>query len=103
MRLTIPKSQGKQAFYDARKSQWGDLFPHHPKIQPLVRSQPKMRRRDKNAVVGTGADIGKRGKYDNQEGPSYANVTMGGIRPNKKRSKRHFELNRGSKVWGDTD
>jgi ribosomal protein RSM22 (predicted rRNA methylase) len=34
MRLTIPKSQGKQAFYDARKSSWGDIFPHEPKNPP---------------------------------------------------------------------
>lgn len=27
-RFTIPKSQGKQAYSDARKSHWGDLFPH---------------------------------------------------------------------------
>jgi hypothetical protein len=26
-RLTITKSQGKQAYYDARKSSWGDLWP----------------------------------------------------------------------------
>lgn len=31
MRITIPKSQGKQPFYDARKSSWGDIFPHEPK------------------------------------------------------------------------
>ncbi|KAL8291990.1 hypothetical protein RQP46_001456 [Phenoliferia psychrophenolica] len=30
-RHTIPKSQGKQAFYDARKASWGDSFPHAPK------------------------------------------------------------------------
>lgn len=30
-RLTIPKSQGKQPYYDARKASWGDLFPHEPK------------------------------------------------------------------------
>ncbi|PFH52318.1 hypothetical protein AMATHDRAFT_140364 [Amanita thiersii Skay4041] len=31
LRMTIPKSQGKQPFYDARKSAWGDIFPHAPK------------------------------------------------------------------------
>jgi ribosomal protein RSM22 (predicted rRNA methylase) len=35
--MTIPKSQGKQPFYDARKSSWGDLFPHEPKNRPLER------------------------------------------------------------------
>ncbi|KAH9943984.1 mitochondrial small ribosomal subunit Rsm22-domain-containing protein [Epithele typhae] len=37
MRMTIPKSQGKQPFYDARKSSWGDIFPHEPKNPPQVR------------------------------------------------------------------
>ncbi|KAJ3532591.1 hypothetical protein NMY22_g7683 [Coprinellus aureogranulatus] len=37
MRLTIPKSQGKQPYYDARKSSWGDLFPHPPKNAPQER------------------------------------------------------------------
>ncbi|RUP48426.1 hypothetical protein BC936DRAFT_144586 [Jimgerdemannia flammicorona] len=35
-RMIIPKSQGKVAFYDARKVSWGDLFPHPPK-NPGVR------------------------------------------------------------------
>ncbi|CAD6886324.1 unnamed protein product [Tilletia caries] len=30
-RFTIPKSAGKQAYQDARKSSWGDIFPHPPK------------------------------------------------------------------------
>jgi len=30
-RFTIPKSQGKQAYSDARKAHWGDLFPHQAK------------------------------------------------------------------------
>ncbi|KAL4251512.1 Mitochondrial RNA Methyltransferase [Abortiporus biennis] len=58
MRITIPKSQGKQPFYDARKSDWGDLFPHEPKNAPQERVQPQR-------AQGTpikGADIGKRGK-----------------------------------------
>ena len=37
MRLTIPRSQGKQIYYDARKSHWGDLFPHQPKHRPVLR------------------------------------------------------------------
>ncbi|CAG8520450.1 9068_t:CDS:10 [Funneliformis mosseae] len=32
----IPKSQGKTPYRDARKSMWGDLFPHEPK-KPAVR------------------------------------------------------------------
>lgn len=102
MRLTIPKSQGKQAFYDARKSSWGDLFPHIPKIKPLERSQPKSRHRNK-IFVSTGSDIGKRGKYKNEEGPSYANLSMTSPRPNRKLAKRTFQLTRGNKVWDDVD
>ena len=30
-RHTIPKSQGRQPYYDARKARWGDTFPHAPK------------------------------------------------------------------------
>ncbi|KAI0257273.1 mitochondrial small ribosomal subunit Rsm22-domain-containing protein [Lactifluus subvellereus] len=37
LRMTIPKSQGKQPYYDARKSSWGDIFPHEPKNPPQVR------------------------------------------------------------------
>ncbi|ORY91654.1 mitochondrial small ribosomal subunit Rsm22-domain-containing protein [Leucosporidium creatinivorum] len=33
-RHTIPKSQGRQAYYDARKVAWGDSFPHAPKNGP---------------------------------------------------------------------
>lgn len=37
MRMTYPRSQGKQIYYDARKSSWGDIFPHAPKHQPIPR------------------------------------------------------------------
>lgn len=37
-RIVVPKSQGKSIYYDARKSQWGDLWPHPPKAQPIVHS-----------------------------------------------------------------
>lgn len=33
-RHTIPKSQGRQEYYDARKVAWGDSFPHPPKNGP---------------------------------------------------------------------
>lgn len=36
-RHTIPKSQGKQHYYDARKSKWGDSFPWESKNGPDVR------------------------------------------------------------------
>lgn len=37
-RLTYAKSHSKQVYYDARKSAWGDLFPHEPKSK-LVRKR----------------------------------------------------------------
>lgn len=37
VRLTLPKSQSKQAYYDARKVSWGDLFPHNVKGTAVVR------------------------------------------------------------------
>lgn len=62
MRLTIPKSQGKQAFYDARKSAWGDMFPHPSKNKEVERYRPPV----EGASVRKGNDIGKRGA--NQDG-----------------------------------
>lgn len=56
MRLTIPKSQGKQPFYDARKSSWGDIFPHLPKNRPQERFQSTQEGGSK------GDHIGKRAK-----------------------------------------
>jgi ribosomal protein RSM22 (predicted rRNA methylase) len=48
--MTVPKSQGKQQYYDARKSSWGDIFPHEPKNPPQVRynSAKVERNLDKN-------------------------------------------------------
>lgn len=39
IRLTVPRSASKQAFYDARKSTWGDLFPHPAKGTEIVRDR----------------------------------------------------------------
>ncbi|KIJ66366.1 hypothetical protein HYDPIDRAFT_180817 [Hydnomerulius pinastri MD-312] len=61
IRLTIPKSQGKQPFYDARKSSWGDLFPHPPKNRPIERFAPSSAPSLAKGKDG-GADIGKRSK-----------------------------------------
>jgi len=55
--MIIPKSQGKQPYYDARKSEWGDIFPHEPKNPPQVRFQPELRSRKK-------LDFGNRGSKD---------------------------------------
>lgn len=101
MRLTIPKSQGKQPFYDARKSSWGDIFPHTPKNAPLERNQPKTRGLKNPAAVVTGGDIGKRkDHFKNKERVSYSKVADE-VRASKKRSKREFALTRGAKVWSD--
>lgn len=67
MRMTIPKSQGKQPFYDARKSEWGDLFPHEPKNKPQVRSQS-------GHTPGQGQDIGKRKRKSGSKN-SYASLS----------------------------
>jgi len=37
----IPKSQGKVPYRDARKSIWGDLFPHEPKKPAVRRNVPQ--------------------------------------------------------------
>ncbi|KAH0837964.1 mitochondrial small ribosomal subunit Rsm22-domain-containing protein [Lanmaoa asiatica] len=65
MRLTIPKSQGKQAFYDARKSSWGDIFPHPSKNKPIERFQPTdegTTSKQQSIQDAKGSDIGKRSK-----------------------------------------
>lgn len=36
-RMTIPKSQGKIPYRDARKAMWGDLYPHPPKTKIVTR------------------------------------------------------------------
>ena len=37
-RFTVPKSYGRQAYQDARKAKWGDLFPHAGKGNVTTRS-----------------------------------------------------------------
>ncbi|KAI0639869.1 mitochondrial small ribosomal subunit Rsm22-domain-containing protein [Trametes polyzona] len=66
MRMTIPKSQGKQPFYDARKSEWGDIFPHEPKNKPQVRQQTSR----PGHTPTEGQDIGKR----RRRGPKATNA-----------------------------
>ena len=58
MRITIPKSQGKQPFYDARKSSWGDIFPHEPKNRPQVRFEAKKFHPNHTAPGTKGKDRG---------------------------------------------
>ncbi|KAG8981721.1 37S ribosomal protein S22 [Tulasnella sp. 427] len=53
-RITIPRSQGKQPFYDARKASWGDMFPHEPKNGLEVRKKGK--RAQPKAQVASSAE-----------------------------------------------
>lgn len=84
MRMTIPKSQGKQPYYDARKSQWGDLFPHDSKIPGVERYQPLS-----GNAPAQGTDIGKRkAKPDaKQRGFSYEKVAAD-VKDRKKQERR---------------
>ena len=92
MRMTIPKSQGKQPFYDARKSTWGDIFPHDPKNTPQERYQPK-RAGDAKTVPLKGADIGKRASgRKNLNGASYESLSkdLKEGRRKQRKERRHF-------------
>jgi ribosomal protein RSM22 (predicted rRNA methylase) len=98
MRLTITKSQGNQPFYDARKSRWGDIFPHPPKNRALVRFVP-----DNPRAPSTGKDIGKRNdSHKVRERLSYEAISVA-IHADRKKSKREYARTRGSKVWEDVD
>jgi hypothetical protein len=98
MRLTISKSQGKQPWYDARKSRWGDIFPHPPKNRALVRIVP-----DDPKMPFMGQDFGKRGDtHKRREILSYEAISDA-IGESRKKSKRDYALTRGSKVWKDDD
>ncbi|XP_006454221.1 hypothetical protein AGABI2DRAFT_182202 [Agaricus bisporus var. bisporus H97] len=70
MRMTIPKSQGKQAFYDARKSSWGDIFPHPPKNKPQERHHVIK----PGSINVAGSDIGKRQSVGKQEKTTYEGI-----------------------------
>lgn len=41
-RRRYPKSGGKQTYYDARRTAWGDIFPHEPKGKVEVRDRGVM-------------------------------------------------------------
>jgi len=93
MRLTIPKSQGKQEFYDARKSSWGDIFPHEPKNPPQERHQPIRAKREGGTTPTRGQDIGKRRRSSKSEGgPSYAALSKELQRQRRKDRNRSDEL-----------
>lgn len=71
--MTVPKSQGKQPYYDARKSEWGDIFPHEPKNRPQIRHQPTTAKRQGGKAPATGAGIGKRSSKLSAD--SYSHLT----------------------------
>ncbi|PCH34122.1 Rsm22-domain-containing protein [Wolfiporia cocos MD-104 SS10] len=81
MRMTIPKSQGKQPYYDARKSGWGDIFPHESKNRVVERYQPPGNRPVQNG------DIGKR-KKTHAQAASYSELADG-IKEQKQKRKKH--------------
>ncbi|GAA93920.1 uncharacterized protein L969DRAFT_84622 [Mixia osmundae IAM 14324] len=57
-RMIIAKSAGRQAYYDARKSSWGDAFPHASRTPPVVKSFDGAKRLHDFAIraTGSGAD-----------------------------------------------
>lgn len=83
MRMTVPRSQGKQPFYDARKSGWGDIFPHAPKNPPQVRYQSQHGKE----VRVRGGDIGKRGEKEKVKGANYESLAVD-LKKKRKKSKR---------------
>lgn len=99
MRLTIPKSQGKQPYYDARKSSWGDLFPHPPKNRALERYQPTTQKKD--GAPATGDDIGKRRDLQKKRERVGYNALGEDLKEKRKMSRREYAKIRGEKVWQD--
>lgn len=97
MRLTIPRSQGKQPYYDARKSSWGDIFPHPPKNAPQERYQPKGNR--KGTRLASGDDIGKRKELHRKRECANYNGIADQMKERKKLSKRDYARIRDDKVW----
>ena len=89
MRMTVPKSQGKQPFYDARKSSWGDIFPHDPKNAAQERYQPK-RAGDAETVPLKGQDIGKRSHSRKQ----MVKASYGGLSNDIKEQKKRIRKER---------
>ncbi|KAG6883795.1 hypothetical protein C0993_003698 [Termitomyces sp. T159_Od127] len=86
LRMTIPRSQGKQAFYDARKASWGDLFPHPPKNPPQDYYQPTRAKREGGTTPVRGSDIGKRKRNNNHV--SYEALSKD-LKEARKKSSRH--------------
>jgi len=93
MRITIPKSQGKQPFYDARKSSWGDIFPHKPKNPPQERYHPmNVAKKEGGTTPAKGAHIGKSSMKQNVARTSYA--SLADVLKKKKKEVRKERLRR---------
>lgn len=90
MRRTIPKSQGKQAYYDARKSAWGDIFPHQSKNKEVERYRPPV----EGGTIKKGHDVGKRGaNLDGKAKHSYESLENE-IKDRKKDERRRRQRER---------
>ncbi|KAI0323089.1 mitochondrial small ribosomal subunit Rsm22-domain-containing protein [Amylostereum chailletii] len=94
IRMTIPKSQGKQPYYDARKSDWGDIFPHEPKNPSQVRYQPVRAKLQGGTTPTKGADIGKRGKKAPLEPETSYTRLANEIQVTKKQARRNKAVRR---------
>jgi hypothetical protein len=56
VRQTVAKSHSKQAYYDARKVNWGDLFPHPSKGKDTIRDRGVKRLNKVENVEGVQVD-----------------------------------------------
>lgn len=84
MRSTIPKSQGKQVYYDARKSTWGDMFPHPSKNKEVERYRPPV----EGTSIRKGNDIGKRETNRNNKKIKYSYEKLEDEIKNRKKDER---------------
>ena len=100
-RIVIPKSQGKQAYYDARKSAWGDLFPHDPKNGEVIRERGIRRLKE---IEGTSTPEGPEGEKEGAAMDSFLRA-MGVEGTNRKGGKERVsklerrEAHRQRKEW----
>ena len=84
MRLTIPKSQGKQAYYDARKCTWGDIFPHQSKLKEVERYRPPV----EGAGIKERKDVVKRGANADDRKIKHSYETLEADIKDRKKDKR---------------
>ncbi|KAH8835675.1 mitochondrial small ribosomal subunit Rsm22-domain-containing protein [Flagelloscypha sp. PMI_526] len=83
VRMTIPKSQGKQDYYDARKSSWGDIFPHKSVLKVVTRHEPYSA-----SGNAQGADIGKQMGLSKHKEQKRKMQSYDGISENLKKWKK---------------